>query len=329
MLVKSVMTGIGLFASAVSHGGDYSNHPQAQKFVDRMVDEHKFERKQVQEVLGQAQKKQSILEAIARPAEKTKPWHEYRKIFLGEDRVQQGIEFWTENAEALADSEKQFGVAPEVIVAIIGVETRYGRHMGSYRVIDALATLGFDYEPRAKFFNSQLEQLFLLAREQQQDPLILMGSYAGAMGYGQFIPSSYRSFARDFDNDGFADIWQNKRDAIASVANYFKAHGWQTGQPVMGRAHAAKGFDETLINDKARPSLTLNQLKEKGFTTDDNVKANQRAVPLMLELETGPEYWLGYNNFYVITRYNHSHLYATAVWQLAQAIKKARKATPL
>lgn len=309
---------------AVEATADYRQHPEAQVFVQQMVKEHGFKANEIQEVLAQAEKKQAILDAIARPAEKTKPWFEYRKIFLDDDRIKQGVQFWQENAETLADVSERYGVDEAIIVAIIGVETRYGRHMGNYRVVDALATLGFDYPPRATFFRGQLEQFFLLVREQNQNPLDLKGSYAGAMGFGQFIPSSYRHFARDNDGDGVADIWSNKQDAIASVANYFKAHGWQTSQPVFVRASVSGTVDETMVNSTARPDTALAELRKKGIKPAVDVAGNPKAALLSYQQEQGPEYWLGFNNFYVITRYNRSQLYAMAVWQLSEAIKEAR-----
>lgn len=322
-VLRSALGGLCLLGSAYAVA-DYKQHPEARSFVERMVKEHGFKASDIEQVLAQAEKKQAILDAIARPAEKTKPWYEYRKIFLDDNRIQQGVEFWRENADTLADVSERYGVDESIIVAIIGVETRYGRHMGSYRVVDALATLGFDYPPRASFFRGQLEQFFLLVREQKQDPLELKGSYAGAMGFGQFIPSSYRHFARDHDGDGVADIWTNKRDAIASVANYFKAHGWQTGQPVFVRAKVSGKVDEGMINKTSRPDVTLAELRKKGITPAENIKGDSKAALLSFEQEQGPEYWLGFNNFYVITRYNRSQLYAMAVWELSEAIKNAR-----
>lgn len=307
-----------------SHAGEYSDHPQATAFIKRMVNEHKFDKNALQGVLDQAEKKQKILEAIARPAEKIKPWYEYRNIFLDEQRISLGVKFWNDNAEILAKVAEQYSVDPAIIVAIIGVETRYGSYMGSYRVIDALATLGFDYPPRGKFFEGQLEQFFLLAREQNQDPLALMGSYAGAMGYGQFIPSSYRHYARDFDGDGFADIWENKQDAIASVANYFKAHGWQKGQPVVTKVSVNKPIQMDDINSIHRPATTIATWREKGVVGAGDLDGGTTASLLEVDQPQSKEYWLGFNNYYVITRYNRSHMYALAVWQLSEAIRDAR-----
>lgn len=320
----AVCTLVGAGSTVQAYAGDYSNHPQALAFVERMVSEHGFDKGELQGLLSQAEKKQKILDAIARPAEKVKPWHEYRGIFLDDKRIAQGVEFWNENADVLSKVGEQYSVDPAIIVAIIGVETRYGGYMGSYRVLDALTTLGFDYPPRAGFFAGQLEQFFLLAREQKQDPLALTGSYAGAMGYGQFIPSSYRHYARDFDGDGFADIWQNKEDAIASVANYFKAHGWQKGQPVVAKVTVAKTIAPEEINSTERPSVPVTEWRKKGVTINDKVDSTTSAALMDFDQLEGKEYWLGFNNFYVITRYNRSRMYALAVWQLSEAIRDAR-----
>lgn len=317
----------GLLLGSLNANADYSAHPSASAFIERMVSEHGFDKAYVEGILKNAKKQQAILDAISRPAEKTLVWKEYKNIFLDEKRVQQGAEFWRENKSTLERASKEFGVAEEIIVAIIGVETRYGRNKGGYRVIDALCTLGFDYEPRATFFAGELEHFFLLTREQKQDPLSPIGSYAGAMGYGQFIPSSYRNFAVDFDGDGLADIWNNPVDAIGSVANYFKRHGWQEGGPVLGRTRINSNYNDKILNDSSRPSLSVGELKSEGFdpvskTTGDE----EKAVALMYEGVYGKEFWLGYNNFYVITRYNRSRLYAMAVWQLSRLIRYEHEA---
>ncbi|TVZ37815.1 membrane-bound lytic murein transglycosylase B [Alteromonadaceae bacterium 2753L.S.0a.02] len=301
---------------------DYSTHPNAEAFIKTLVNEHNFERDYVLDMLRQAEKKQSILDAISRPAEKTKPWKDYRNIFLDDARIQQGVEFWNGNKQTLRRAAQEMGVDEHVIVAIIGVETRYGRHTGKFRVLDALATLGFDYEPRAKFFLKELEHAFLLAREQKQPLPSLMGSYAGAMGYGQFIPSSYRSFAVDFDGDGFADIWNNPVDAIGSVANYFRRHGWNRGDIVFTRAHISSDYNPTVLNEKVKPHYTLEEVAGFGFTpVNERLKGGDKVVPLMYEGQYGKEFWLGFHNFYVITRYNRSQLYAMAVHQLSEELR--------
>lgn len=302
--------------------GDYSQHEETEGFVTRMVTEHQFEKAEVLTLLSRAKKQQSILDAIARPAEKTKEWFEYRDIFIQQSRIDQGVEFWHDNQKTIDRAAAEYGVAQEIIVAIIGVETRYGRHAGKYRVLDALATLGFDYPKRGKFFRSELEHFLLLAREQKRDPLGLTGSYAGAMGYGQFIPSSYRAYAVDFDGDDIIDIWQNPSDAIGSVANYFKRHHWQENKPVLARIRINEGYDKALLNSKAKPKLTLKELESKGFSLVNlAVNDDAKAMPLMVVGDHGKEFWMGFDNFYVITRYNRSHLYAMAVWQLSQRIK--------
>ncbi|MFT7387064.1 MAG: membrane-bound lytic murein transglycosylase B [Candidatus Endobugula sp.] len=304
--------------------GDYVDRPEVDTFIDEMVNEHQFSREELQVWFAEAVKKQNILDAIARPAEKTHTWGSYRKIFLTSSRIDKGVDFWLENQYTLEKAEAEFGVPAQVIVAIIGVETRYGGNKGSFRVIDALSTLGFDYPPRASFFRRELKEFFLLAREQKQDPLSLIGSYAGAMGYGQFIPSSYRAYAIDYTEDGFADIWNNAIDAIGSVANYFKRHGWEQGQPVIVRTRISGGYDDSILNDSLKPKHTVSSLAKKGYTPIVPL-AEQTANAIRLEGDKGVEFWVGLNNYYVITRYNHSRLYAMAVWQLSQEIAEAKK----
>ncbi|MEZ5529826.1 MAG: lytic murein transglycosylase B [Porticoccaceae bacterium] len=310
----------GLVLSLTAQAG-YLESPEAMVFADRMVTEHGFDRADINALLAAAEKKQSIIDAMERPAEKVKPWKDYRKIFITEKRIHEGVEFWRNNRAVLQQASEKYQVAPEVIVAIIGVETFYGRIKGGFRVIDALATLSFDYPPRSAFFTKQLEQFLLLAREQHQDPLALTGSYAGAMGYGQFIPSSYRSFAVDFDGDGFADIWENRADAIGSVANYFAKHGWAMGEPVVGRAKAVDGFDPALLN-QLKLDKTVDEWSVQGFSTLDGVPGDLKGMPVQLEADEGMQYWMGLNNFYVITRYNRSTMYAMAVHQLSQLIRE-------
>ena len=216
----------------------YGTSELAQELIDELVEEEGFDRAYLQTVFEDAKRKDSILEAIARPAEKTKPWYDYRKIFVTDKRERQGIEFFAEHKETLARAERETGVPAEIIVSVIGVETYYGRITGSYRVIDALSTLAFDYPRRSPFFTKELKNYLMLTRDQGLDPLEIKGSYAGAMGYGQFMPSSYREYAIDFDSDGLIDIWGNPVDAIGSVANYFKRHGWRTGEQVIAAATA-------------------------------------------------------------------------------------------
>lgn len=301
----------------------YAEHPKATAFVDAMV-EKGMERQFVSELVFDAKHQKSIIKAISRPAEKRLNWGEYRKIFLGQKRIDQGVEFWDTHEATLNRASKIYGVPPEIIVAIIGVETRYGRHAGTYRVVDALATLSFDYEPRSKFFTGQLEQFLLLLQEQSLDAKTLKGSYAGAMGYGQFIPSSYRSFAVDFDRDGVTDILTNPVDAIGSVANYFNSHKWRSGEPVTMPLVAKSPLDESALSTKLKPVETVAHWRNLGLTAEQELPNEARATAMRLETSSGIEHWLGLDNFYVITRYNHSRLYAMAVYQLSQEIVKKR-----
>jgi membrane-bound lytic murein transglycosylase B len=310
--------------ASVKSTQDYVGRADVDTFIDEMVSDHQFSREEMLSWFTQAVKKQNILKAIARPAEKTHNWASYQDIFLTSSRVTKGVDFWLENQATLAKAEAEFGVPAQVIVAIIGVETRYGGNKGSFRVIDALSTLGFDYPPRASFFRKELKEFFLLAREQKQDPLTLIGSYAGAMGYGQFIPSSYRAYAIDYTNDEFADIWNNPTDAIGSVANYFKRHGWEQGQPVIVRTRISDGYDDSILNDSLKPKHTVNSLAAKGYTPVAPL-AEQTANAIRLEGKNGTEFWIGLNNYYVITRYNHSRLYAMSVWQLSQQLAEAKQ----
>ncbi len=329
LLMAALLSSISVAHETDSEAGSqvgYAEHADAAAFVARMV-EQGFEADAVRGLLSNARRQESILKAIARPAEKRLSWGEYRNIFLQQQRIDQGIQFWNEHAATIQRATEQYGVAPEIIVAIIGVETRYGRNAGSYRVLDALATLAFDYPPRSRFFSGQLEHYLLLLREEKLTAEAIKGSYAGAMGYGQFIPSSYRHYAVDFDGDARRDIVTNPVDAIGSVANYFKQHGWRTGEPValqadLPRALAAERFSQSL-----KPEHPLSYWLAQGFkprvsaALATSLDADQVATAMLLEGESGEEYWLGLANFYVITRYNHSTLYAMAVYQLSQEIR--------
>ncbi len=297
---------------------DYTEHPNAQVFMNKMVKEHGFDKNYVKRILASAEYKQSIIDAMTRPAEKRLTWKEYQKIFLKEKRINGGKAFLVKHKATFDRVEKEYGVPREIITAVIGVETYYGGNKGSYRVIDALTTLGFDYPKRAKFFAKQLEHVFLLAREQGLDITELTGSYAGAMGYGQFIPSSYRSFAIDYSGDGIADIWNNIDDAIGSVANYFAKHKWQKGAPVTHPVNLSKPIDNALINDSLKPLHTANDLKSWGVQLPNSVYGSEVASLVEYQGLNGEEHWVGWHNFYVISRYNHSRLYVMAVYQLSQ-----------
>ena len=305
-----------------SMAGDFTHNTRTRAFIDEMVKKHGFDRARLTSLFDEAEKREDILEAIARPAEKTKPWHEYRKIFLTPDRIRGGAKFWRKHATVLERAAKELQVDPAVVVAIIGVETRYGKHTGGYRVLDALSTLAFAYPPRSKFFRSELEQFLILAKEEKVDLRTAKGSYAGAMGYGQFIPSSYRNYAIDFDQDGRRDLWGNIDDIIGSVANYFHRHGWKDGEPVASRVTQGK-VPASLVSENSKPDKTAGELAALGIRTTPPLSTHQPVAVLELQQRTGPEYWLTSNNFYVITRYNRSPLYAMSVYQLSEAIRDA------
>lgn len=316
-----VLTALSLTACASLAADD--NGQQA--FVDRMVSEHGFSAAEVTTLLDQAVLRQDILDAISRPAE-AKPWSQYRPIFLTDARARGGVDYWARNADTLARAEQVYGVPPEIIVAIIGVETFYGRHTGKYRVLDALSTLGFHYPKRGKFFTGQLGEFLLLAREEGLDPSQPLGSYAGALGRPQFIPSSYRHYAVDFDGDGKRDIWDNDADVIGSVANYFARHDWQPGQPVVYQAQLGKILPDNLIQTDSKPTQTLGELRAAGVLAANGVADDTPASLFALDEEDGLSHWVGLKNFYVITRYNHSNLYAMAVYQLSQRIRALHEA---
>ena len=309
-------------------GGDFANNPNAQQFIDKMVNKHGFDRQQLQEILSQAKRLDSVLRLMDNQAPTTsvKPpsgpngaWLRYRKKFITPDNVQNGVVFWNQYEDALNRAWQVYGVPPEIIVGIIGVETRWGRVMGKTRILDALATLSFNYPRRAENFSGELETFLLMARDEQDDPLNLKGSFAGAMGYGQFMPSSYKQYAVDFSGDGHINLW-DPVDAIGSVANYFKAHGWVKGDQV---AVMANGQAPGLPNGfKTRYSIS--QLAAAGLTPQQPLGNHQQASLLRLDVGTGYQYWYGLPNFYTITRYNHSTHYAMAVWQLGQAVALAR-----
>jgi membrane-bound lytic murein transglycosylase B len=305
----------------------YQGNPDADRLIEELVAEEGFQRTELEQVFAQAERKDKILEAISRPAEKTKPWYEYRQIFLTDKREKGGLAFFDEHRETLLRAEQETGVPADIIVAIIGVETFYGRITGSYRVIDALSTLAFDYPKRSEFFTKELKHYLILTREQGMDPLEPVGSYAGAMGFGQFMPSSYRSYAIDFDGDGLTDIWENPVDAIGSVANYFKAHGWRSGEQVISAANVAGDpGEEWFVRTRKDlvPKRTLAEFAEAGIRPVDELDPEALAIAMQFQLEQGYEYWLGLHNFYVITRYNHSAMYAMSVYQLSQRIAAGR-----
>ena len=303
---------------------DVETHPGANALVRELRRETAADPATVKRwraLLREAKKQDSILAAISRPAEQTKPWKDYRPIFLTDRRRDDGIAFYRENRELLEQVGLETGVPAEIVVAIIGVETSYGRITGSYRVIDALTTLAFHYPPRAPFFRGELKQLLQLDGRFPQPIEQLKGSYAGAMGWGQFMPTSFAKWARDGDGDAVIDLWSSKPDIIHSVANYFVAHGWTRGAPVAGLAIAAPGS----VSPEVRATETIHSidsLARAGYTLAEQFDGATPATLLALEGEAGTEHWITFQNFYVISRYNRSPMYSMAVWQLSQEIAR-------
>ena len=306
--------------------GDYLQRDDVKAFIDRMQREHDLPREKLESILAQATPQQRVLELISRPAE-SKPWRDYRPIFVNEKRIAAGVRFWEENEDLLQRAEIRYGVPPEIITAIIGVETFYGTRMGRFPVLDSLATLGFDYAPRGPFFRKELEQFILFALEEGMDPFSLQGSYAGAMGMGQFMPSSYRQYAVDFDRDGQRDLFANSADAIGSVANYFARHKWHQGGRIATRARVKGSKYRKLKANDRHPRYTVAALAKAGVKPARKIPAGEKLSFLALDGRKGKEFWLGHHNFFVITQYNHSVKYALAVYELSEAIKARRNAT--
>jgi membrane-bound lytic murein transglycosylase B len=297
-----------------------ANRPDVRGFIAEMSRKHGFSTAELTSAFDQAGIHPSILDAMAKPYE-AKPWHAYRKLFLTEKRINGGREFMARNAEALARAKARYGVAPEMVTAIIGVESAYGFKPGKYRLIDSLSTLAFDYPRRASYFRSELEQFLLLCREEGMDYLSPLGSYAGAMGMPQFMPSSYRKLAADGDGDGRRDIWKNPDDAIASVANYFAKNGWHAGEPIAVPARVAgDGYRDVVSTKKPKAAYSLAQLASLGVTPEEPVRGNYKAGLVQLAGESGPDYWITFHNFSVIMRYNNSALYAMAAYELTREL---------
>jgi membrane-bound lytic murein transglycosylase B len=292
--------------------------PEVRAFIEETTREFGIARDQLESLLKQAETKQTILDAISRPAERVVPWHEYRDRFLTEKRILQGTDFWTEHGEALRRIPDP-NVAASV-VGILGVETSFGRITGRFRVIDALATLAFDYPPRSDFFRSELQQFLLLSREEAVDPRTALGSYAGAMGAPQFISSSYRNYAIDGDGNGKRDLWNSWDDVIGSVANYLLVYGWREGEPVVVTASLASDDLSRFNTAKLELNETVQSLRDKGVRFETTLRADAPALLIVAQGKDGPVYRVGFTNFYVLTRYNRSPMYAMAVHDLGQAV---------
>jgi membrane-bound lytic murein transglycosylase B len=318
----------GAAPKAVPASGDYAQRPEVRAFITELVADEGFEARTLRRLFAHARYQPKVIAAISRPVLSPPAWHEYAPRFLDPARVDAGVAFWHDHAVVLSRAEDELGVPPEVIVAIIGVETYYGRNTGSYPVFDALTTLAFDYPRRAEFFRSELKQFLLLAREQGLSPLVPRGSYAGAIGIPQFMPGSIRAYGLDFDNDGRVDLAENADDAIGSVAHYLARNGWQPGQIIMEPARVEAEDPGVVLGRLDAGIAERRSLAEwtregvTGFVIPGDLAPDPVGL-LMLEEVTGPSYWLVFNNWYVLTRYNRSRLYASAVWELARALKAA------
>lgn len=306
---------------------NFNNNVLITDFISHMVKKYNFNADELKKLFSQVRRHQNILDAIARPAE-SKPWREYQLIFLTRDRLQGGLKFWRKNEATLQRAHKIFGVPEEIIVAIIGVETRYGKHAGRYPVIDALATLAFDYPPRSPFFRRELQEYLLMTRKEGLNPLQEKGSYAGAMGMPQFMPSSFRQYAIDFNGDGQRDLWHDPADVIGSVANYFKKHHWKKDQPIANRISVRGDAYKKLLGTRGqhllKPHLSQQELRAHGVSLPKGLPAGMKGSLIELQGKNGPEQWVVWPNFYVISRYNHSALYSMSVFQLSQQLRENR-----
>ncbi|MDQ2963095.1 MAG: lytic murein transglycosylase B [Pseudomonadota bacterium] len=312
---------------------NYAQRPEVREFIAELVAAEGFDAHALGRLFAQARHQPKVVAAMSRPVLSPPKWYEFAPRFLDPARVDAGVAFWREHSAVLSRARDEFGVPPEVIVAIIGVETYYGRNTGSYRVFDALTTLAFDYPRRAEFFRGELKQFLLLTREQGASPLAIKGSYAGAMGLPQFMPGSIRAYALDYDADGHVDLAAGSEDAIGSVAHFLVRHGWQAGQPTMTPVRIEAENPDAIVakleggiaERRSLAAWARDGMTGFGFPGD---LAPDPVGLLMLEEETGPTYWLVFNNWYVLTRYNRSRLYASAVWKLAQALKLAAEGGP-
>ncbi|MHB0776981.1 lytic murein transglycosylase B [Halomonas sp. WWR20] len=316
------LTSLGALAQA---DFDPQQHPEVQKLISELAAKG-LDAQRLTSVMQGAEFQQDVLDAMSGAAERHLRWGEYRDIFIQPQRVNEGVDFIKAHADAFARAEQQYGVPAEVIAAIIGVETRYGANTGRHRVLDSLSTLAFHHPSRNTFFRGELAAFLTITLAQGVEPGELKGSYAGAMGYPQFIPTSYQAYAVDFDDDGLRDLWHNPVDAIGSVANYFARHGWKTGAPVLVDAQGPDVPPESIeFNLAHKPYVSVQTLRDKGITAKrSDLEPSRQVIPLALETDEGRyRYAVGLENFYVITRYNHSYLYAMAVTTLAEHIKAA------
>jgi len=325
ILLLLLGTWLPMIATASEHpaADNLSTRPDVRHFISIMTQQHAFSAKSLTRLFHQVKIQKQIITTISHPAE-SKAWFQYRPIFITPQRIARGIAYAKQHATELQRAEKIYGVPGEIITAILGVETYYGQRQGHYRVMDSLATLAFTYPPRSRFFRRELEQFLLLAREEKTDPLSIRGSYAGAMGQAQFIASSYRHYAVDFNGDGHRNLWDDSADAIGSIANYLQRHGWQRGRPIATPAIVRSHNYQSYLQQGIKPRIPVGELRRQGITLARPLPDEQKVALIKLEGRRQPEFWVGLKNFYVITRYNHSPLYAMAVYQLNRAIRQGQ-----
>ena len=327
MKIKKTLKLILLSLLSLTTHNSFAAIPESKTFnhfIDRMVNKHGFEEETLRKRFVAVEIQQPILDAIAKPAE-TKPWFEYREIFMTEARIAGGVQFWLENEAVLQSIEHKYKVPAEILIAIIGVESNYGEQLGKYRVIDALSTLAFAYPPRSKYFQKELESFLLLSRKEHMDPMKPVGSYAGAMGLPQFMPSSFHDFAVDFNHDHKRDIWKNNADALASIGNYFAKNHWQHGAAIAFPVKAKGDAFRQIMNPELKPDTTVAELRNLQVDVPSQLAHTEKVKLMNFQQPNGEDLWIGLHNFYVITRYNHSPLYAMAVYQLSQAIVERKK----
>jgi membrane-bound lytic murein transglycosylase B len=320
ILLSILLLPLSLQAAKLNKG-DYRYRADVEDFIRKVAASSEYNEAELIELFSQVKNQRQLFERMDKPAEKLE-WYQYRKIFLTDKRINAGIKFWKENRVLISQIEKKFQIPAEIIVAIVGIETFYGEYKGKSPVFDTLVTFAFDYPKRAEFFTRELEQFLILSKENQLDTRAVMGSYAGAMGMPQFIASSYRNYAVDGDGDGKANLFESKADILTSVANYFKKHGWIAGQPIAYPINLQAKKSNTKIKPAMKPDHSWKDLVTAGFSSKAALEEGLQVALLKFEQENHDEYWAGLQNFYVITRYNHSPLYAMAVYQLSQKLKQ-------
>lgn len=325
-MIKSLLCALltSLCAHAPAQAGDYLEYEELQAVIEQSSQENGYTREELEALFAQVTRQNSVLTAISRPAE-GKDWKTYRPLFLNQQRIEGGVEFWNLYQAELDRAAQTYGVPPEIILAILGVETRFGGNKGSFRVVEALTTLAMDYPPRSPFFRKELREFLKLSKQEGLDPWETRGSYAGAMGFPQFMPSSWNNLAIDFDGDGKRDLLNNPVDAIGSIANYFQKNGWKTGAPVALKARITSQNYDSAVSSELQTNSTILQLRAKGLEPGRDIPDTLPASAIRLQGNNGGEFWITLDNFYVITRYNRSILYAMAVWQLSEAIRNERE----